>query len=470
MKKRIFLFAILAVTVAAALVILHSCEGLFDNGGGYGVKNGEFLYTDYDTDILLVGKNDNGDDITILGTKDSKGYPKAITGFEFKEKSSKKEGKLTFDGDKLVQAETGEGVIILFDYLNNGEVAVTMIDEETGEEFKTSVKQDGKAATDFSVQSGTRSGNTTLTVDDYSAPEEVPFTGIATKAAATKATGDVKGYIKVEKCGYPDDEAKPYVEIYKDNGFGSYNVKVGTYTATRVGKGEYEYTFPGSEQPHHEINLAKYAGGLATLMGWICTAYGGSEPYLASVICPSISAALAGTVVGAGAAATFLAACASTVAGLAIYCGTFGTGVPGGDDISSKIASKLDIKWDEPLVIVPYLKGLPDLKGKAFTYTSGSTAQTATFSNENPTIAFFKLTPAAPSSGQSYDAEAGLKCIPAGSKVTISITGTDGYSDSKTETFEEDRLAVGVKLHVPGASKGVRDVCEVKVDMPGVYI
>ena len=77
MKKKIFLFAILAVTVAAALVILHSCEGLFDNGGGYNVKNGQFLYTDYDTDILLVGKTDNGDDVTILGTKDNKGYPTA---------------------------------------------------------------------------------------------------------------------------------------------------------------------------------------------------------------------------------------------------------------------------------------------------------------------------------------------------------------------------------------------------------
>ncbi|MBQ4200725.1 MAG: hypothetical protein II648_00325, partial [Bacteroidales bacterium] len=79
MKKKIFLFAILAVIVAAALVILHSCEGLFDNGGGYGVKNGEFLYTDYDTDILLVGKTYDGDEVTILGTKDSQGYPKAIT-------------------------------------------------------------------------------------------------------------------------------------------------------------------------------------------------------------------------------------------------------------------------------------------------------------------------------------------------------------------------------------------------------
>lgn len=468
MKKKIFLFAILAVIVAAALVILHSCEGLFNTDNGYGVSNGEFLYTDYDTDILLVGKTDNGDDVTIIGTKDSKGYPKAITGFQFKEKSSKKEGTLTFNGSKLVQAETGDGVTILFDWLNNGEVAVTMIDQETEEEFKTSVKQDGKAATDFSVQSGTRSGNTTLTIEKYAAPEEVPVTGIATKAAATKATGDVKGYIHVQKCGYPDDEAEPFVSIYKDNGFGTYNVWVGDYFATRIGKGEYEYSFPGSEQPHHEINIAKYAGDLATLMGYVCTGTGGSEDYIAAVLCPSIAAALTGTVIGAGAAAGFIAACATTVAGIKLYCGTFGAGVPGGDDIAGKIASKLHVKWDEPLVIVPFLNALPKcVKGKAFTYTSGNTiSKVSEFASEDPTIAIFQLSPAAPSSGQSYDAKAALKCVPAGAKVTISIEGTDGYSDSKTETFEEAIYTTVVTLHVPGASKGVRDVCKVVMQLP----
>lgn len=469
MKKKFFLFAIPAlILVAASLVLFHSCEGL-DFGGGNGLKNGEFMYTDYDTDILLTGKTDNGDEVTIIGTKDSQGYPTSITGFQFKEKSSKKEGTLTFKGDKLVQAETGDGVTILFDWLNNGELAVTMVDQETGEEFKTSYKPEGKAATGFSSQQpSTRNGNTTLTVEKYATPEEVAITPeIGTKAAGTKATGNVKGYIKVQKCGYPDDDAQPYVSIYKDNGFGSYNVWVGDYFATRIGKGEYEYSFPGSEQPHHEINIAKYAGDIATFMGYVCGVSSGNEEYLTG-FCPLVAAALGSTGIGLGAAGGFVAACATTIAGLKIYCSTFGAGVPGGDDIASVIAKKLDVKWDEPLVIVPFLNALPkSIKGKPFTYTSGNTISNASeFSSEEPTIAIFQLTPAAPSSGQSYDAKAALKCVPAGAKVTISIEGTDGYSNSKTETFDEAIYTTVVTLHVPGAAKGVRDVCKVVVELP----
>ena len=482
MKKKIFLFAILAVTVAAALVILHSCEGLFDNGGGYNVKNGQFLYTDYDTDILLVGKTDDGDEVTILGTKDSQGYPKAITGFEYKEKGSKNSGTLTFEGNKVVKSETGNGVTMVLDYQSNGEVAVTMIDNETGEEFKTSVKPEGKAATDFSEQPGMRSGNATLSIENYAAPEEAAIVpGIGTKAATTKgiSDGDVTGTIIVQNCGYPDDTASPFIELFQDNGFGSYNSKIGAYNATRVGKGEYEYTFPGSSTPHHEVSVAKFVKGVATLMGYICTAKGeaqGSDEWISLYLCPAIAGALGSGIVTAGAAAAFLAACESTILGLNIYCNTLGLSPSGGDDTAGVLADKfaetkisgiLTVKWDEPIVVVPYLRGVLPLQGKAFTYHKGNKVQTTTFSNDNPTVAFFKLTPPAPSSGQSYNAEAGLKCIPAGSKATISIKGTDGYSDSKTETFEEDRLAVGVKLHVPGASKGVRDVCEIKVEMPG---
>ena len=477
MKKKIFLFAIPAVILAVSLVLLHSCEGL--EGGGYGVKNGQFLYTDYDTDILLTGKTDNGDEVTILGTKDSKGYPTAVTGFEFKEKGTKNAGTLTFEGSKLVKSETSNGVTIVFDHQKNGEVAVKMVDDETGEEFMTSIKPDGKAVTDISAQQpGMRHGNTTLTVEEFSVPEEAATVPeIGTKAATTKATGDVTGIIKVENCGYPNDNAEPYVVLYKDNGWGNYNVKIGAYTATRIGKGEYQYTFPSEDRPHHEISLAKFIKGTAEFMGYVCAANSsGGDFWLSYVFCPSVATALGTGIVTAGAAAAFLAACEATVAGLTLYCNTLAFGPQGGDDVAgkladefaqTKIAGKLVVKWDDPIAVVPILPGMPKLTGKAFMYNGGSTVQTSSFNNEDPTIAFFRLTPSAPSSGQSYDAEAGLKCIPAGSKVTISITGTDGYSDSKTETFEEDRQAVGLKLHVPGAAKGVRDVCEVNVEMPG---
>lgn len=467
MKKKIFLFAILAVTVSAALIVFHACEG-FDFGGGNGVKNGEMLYSaDPSSMTILSGKSENGDNLIVFGNKDKDGYPTAITGFQFKEKSSKKEGTITLEGGKIVKSETGEGVTILFDWLNNGEVAITMIDQETGEQFNTSYKPENKAAMDYSSQQpAMRNGNATLTVENYTAPEEAAVPDISTKAA-TKATGDIKGYIKVQKCGYPDDNADAYVSVYQD-GQNPFNNFVATYKAKRVDKGLYEFTFPASTAAHYEINLAKYVESVDKLMGYVCTATSGSEEFLAEM-CVPIAAALGATGIGLGVAGGFVAACATTIAGLALYCNTLGAGVPGGDDLLGAIAGKLDVKWDEPVIVLPWLASMPKtINGKARTVfvNKGDITEPFEFSSEEPTIALFQLSPAAPSSGQSYDAKAALKCVPAGAKVTMSIEGTDGYSDSKTETFDEAIYTTVVTLHVPGASKGVRDVCKVVVDLP----
>lgn len=81
----------------------------------------------------------------------------------------------------------------------------------------------------------------------------------------------------------------------------------------------------------------------------------------------------------------------------------------------------------------------------------------------DPVIDAFTLNPSHPGQGVGYTATADFHCIPEGSTITLSIVGTDGYSNSITESISESGSAV---LHVPGAASGVYDLCTAVINMP----
>lgn len=81
-----------------------------------------------------------------------------------------------------------------------------------------------------------------------------------------------------------------------------------------------------------------------------------------------------------------------------------------------------------------------------------------------PTIDSFILNPDFPAAGQGYVASATFHCVPIGSTITMSIVGTDGYTDSKTITI--DTTSGVANLYVPGAAVGVKDVCKVVITPP----
>lgn len=80
-----------------------------------------------------------------------------------------------------------------------------------------------------------------------------------------------------------------------------------------------------------------------------------------------------------------------------------------------------------------------------------------------PIINSFILNPSHPQEGQGYTATVDYNCIPENSTITLSIEGTDGYSDSVTSNISGSGSAV---LYVPGAESGVYDLCTVIINMP----
>lgn len=80
------------------------------------------------------------------------------------------------------------------------------------------------------------------------------------------------------------------------------------------------------------------------------------------------------------------------------------------------------------------------------------------------TIDSFTLTPDFPHEYEPYVAEANFHCVPPGSTIRISVVGTDGYTDSISQTTTSTKGHFS--LRVPGSYGGVRDVCTVEIVSP----
>jgi hypothetical protein len=76
-------------------------------------------------------------------------------------------------------------------------------------------------------------------------------------------------------------------------------------------------------------------------------------------------------------------------------------------------------------------------------------------------IVSFTTSPSDPAPFQGYTAFAEIRCAAPGTRVTLSIIGTDGYSDSITHIVTGDQT---VSLFVPGAEESIVDRVTVTID------
>lgn len=79
------------------------------------------------------------------------------------------------------------------------------------------------------------------------------------------------------------------------------------------------------------------------------------------------------------------------------------------------------------------------------------------------------LTPSSPANGPDYVAKGTVFCALAGDVVTISVMGTDGYTDSVAQTASANETQ-GFELVVPGAESGVRDVVTLHITRGGATV
>ncbi len=417
-----------------------------------------------------------GDSILIFGDKSEDGLPELMRDIIITPHDGDGSTEIIFDDNKnpsKVIAPTG--VVMLFDWIDATTAALTLLDPNEDEQLNTVIyfvedNTETKVASSRAIkESVRRSGNSTLTV--------TPLRQINSKKYVTRAatTQERRGHLSLMQCNVPVN-SECWVDAYSysgmpHTGLGTY---MGRLKCVNVGKGQYEYVLPsGMEGIHHD--LAKHCGLIMSILTGICQTSNMLGPAYKNAICLKISAGIAAGGISVGVALGFEAACTALNYSLEIFCRSglmqglsYEVGIVNTGDGLCNVIEAMHLGWDDELLFVPTVNALPSNVTGIVQKWDGVSSVLPSLEvtwGGNPNITQFVLEPAAPARGQSYVATADLYCLPAGTIITLSIIGTDGYSDANVFVVG-DEINYRASLNVPGAESGVKDVCTVKLDLP----
>lgn len=431
-----------------------------------------------DEPIIIDVSNDAGQSVVLMGTKTSTGHADKLQQMIITIPEEENPTEVFLDENERVQEMIApNGVRFQFDWVSEKAVVLTLIDPNTNEQLNTFVdfsaqNEQAQVVKSRSKTTVQRSGASTLTIEPISCATSFPVL-----EANTRTSGGIVGNVYLEQCGVPTT-AQCWVNVYDysnlTGAFGRGRFR-GRFTCKKVADGHYQFELPPNYHVHHDI--ADYCDAINDVIGKVCglnawTAPGtGAKQYL----CLQISAALASGIVSAPVAAAFLVACETTSTALDVGCALINgnmelpEGAPNLADGLCEVLREMNYTWDTPLVLQPVVNALPsNIYGMSQIYEADGVIKDMKVTwGGNPSINSFKLEPSAPAQGVSYQAIANLYCLPTGTRVTMDIVGTDGYTDSQT-TIVNNGANINYRaiLYVPGAATGVKDVCTVTAVTP----
>lgn len=425
--------------------------------------------TDYSIATIF---SPDGDSIYVYGEKDTNGQPIQMSNVVITPHDSEGATEIQFNADGNPQKVIApNGVVMLFNWVDKQKAALTLIDPNTEEQLNTVL--------DFN-QTTTKSNTTAKVAEHFDKRAGKTIMSVSPlktvskgKQATTRSTKNLTGSLTIRQCGV-ETNAECWVDAYSYDGmpYSGLGKHVGRLKCVNKGDGTYQYVLPqGVTGEHHD--LSEHCNDIMNVLTGICEISNTLGPAYKEAICTQITAALATGVVSVGVALGFEAACTALNYSLEIFCHTtgmeaamWGNGYSGADALCDVI-KEMHLEWDDPLLFVPTVNALPSyITGipKQWDGTSALPDLEVSWGGQ-PQISQFILEPAAPAHGQSYEAMADLYCLPAGAIITLSIVGTDGYSDTKVFVVGNE-INYQAILHVPGASTGVKDVCTIKLELP----
>lgn len=474
MKTRIF-------TLSFVLVMLHllSCSDKKQNTPDepdIDTTPKTMVYVNLDpTDFSIANIfTPEGDSIYVYGDKNSEGDPTAMRDIIIYSHEEESETEIMFDSvGKPTKVIAPNGVVMLFEWLETNRAALTLIDPTTEEQLNTVIDFDQTSPMEnpkidnANSNLAKRHGGTKMSfVPIEDSKHQVNLSKRNAGSYSSKT-----GNLTIKQCNVETD-AECWVDAYSysgmpHSGLGSH---VGRLKCVKKGNGQYDYILPYGVQGETH-NLTEHCDVILNVLVGICSTSNTLGPAYKEAICTQISAYLASGIVSAPVALAFQAACTALNISLEIFCHT--TPMQAaiyGDDLNVQFCDLLEemhIVWTDPLVFVPIVNALPSYEtgipkewdGK------GPLPDLEVSWAGQPRINQFTLSPSAPARGQSYVATADLYCLSAGSVVTLSIIGTDGYADAKAYVVG-DEINYRATLNVPGAESGVKDVCTVKLESP----
>jgi hypothetical protein len=276
--------------------------------------------------------------------------------------------------------------------------------------------------------------------------------------------------VQIERCGETPADDFPWVRLHvRDQGN---STDLGTFPMQHMGNGLYQTSIPVGQEVWSTWQSDCIE--MAELLGYSCTAIDGLGPAGQILLCPQLSAALAASGIGAAITPQFFVACEALMAAQEVLCMTLNYGNNSGPSLAEMLCGLIpeDRSFSSMLELTPYIHAFPaDIMGNTIQVEAD---QVGTFTigfdiGSQPGISSLTLDPAAPPAGVDYLASSIVYCITPGTVVTMSVVGTDGYTDSWTEMVDESYPQAICRLSVPGAAAGVQDEVTIRITPSGSY-
>lgn len=424
----------------------------------------------------IIG-NTEGDTIHIFAQKDEKGLPMTLSEIVIRQENGNAADIMFDELERPVYIEAPNGVIYTLDWQSETFASLVAIDNTTGEQINTYIDltEDSdevempQHATKNAVENR-RTGHLSMNLKPIGGISDRMHGATVTRSDMSQMNTSGKILLNITECDSPVDYPCGVDLYYK----GYFRTRI---MGEKISQGVYEVQLPTSMYSDYEEDY-KNAGtgcenyfnsGIAQFLNKTCILSGitGAIGFqqLAKIIGLRIAASVGTTgplAVGIGVVATLHAT----------YCGL----IDGPKEYLCDWMKSIKHYFQENEYEQSYNVSLwPRVWNTSFGLTFSPIdvdLRAITFDHldlplgGNPSISTFTLNPSAPMSGVSYAAIAELYCIPTGSVVFMCITGTDGYYDEMQEVINSTSKNYTATLYVPGASQGVRDICEIVITTP----
>jgi hypothetical protein len=445
-------------------------------------------YTNPADPLLLTINTQAGEILEVYSDKDADGLATQVTGLRYQSPDQVGTGQYTrlllsddgnlrqiigADGSTITFQWTGEFTAVLSAVSGDGSVQVTT-PLDLGNAATGSPSRPPYVGSPGNLGTAPRNGTPLqLDVQDASTQAANPIRTAKTLLTAAAAP-TMPAFVRVTRCGHPVDGA--YVSVTAGN---PYATLPPTFTATPTGSpGEYMAQIPTVARSDAGPTAEQYCRSIEKALGIACKAAkvvngAGSQ----TAMCVAISAAIEATPLGVvGAGVPVFAACEAGVLALSVfqgYCSMLGASGGGGDPsvasvaICNNISAFVDRFVEEPPSIAVQafanVTGFPPARSDAHDAPAGGPfpVMAIAIGTNDPVINPISVAPADPAPGQPYVATVKVECIAPDTLVTLSVTGSDGYTDHSSAVVDGNSV---LTLTVPGAWKGIADLVAVKLN------
>jgi hypothetical protein len=269
----------------------------------------------------------------------------------------------------------------------------------------------------------------------------------------------------ISRCGLPAS-ALQVVTNMTDT---SNNEYIGSFPSLDQGGGVFQTTVPLGQTVIS--NTQATCDQIADILGHACTAFNALGPTASLTVCIAFSVAVDAATIPSGEAVLLSAACTQLSAALTIYCATLDqSAAPGAPSLASALCDAAfdNVTEASQVSLQTCVIALPSNICSSTTTISAATPVVVMNSIDmggSPHVNSLSVMPQAPVGQESFTATAEVYCIPAGSTVELSVTGSDGSFDDLVFPFPSASLNEQFSIVVPGVAPGVRETIKVTVNL-----